>query len=210
MFAKRLCVWLQLRLTCGSNMIVKNIEKRRHTGCWLGDICSLPPATLGSLLGSCSIRKKHVHATNTLLMSWHHKITWTCCILRSLPCVLLCTFSAFVKLLQDSQRVFLPAPSNQIRNALTKCGVQTWVLVIDRRKTAMGPMIATIVEGARPRSGRGSSSPCCRGGCASPSSKYGSNGGYWGARSSCRLGSSCFRKTFFIICILGRSQSGEG
>jgi hypothetical protein len=24
------------------------------------------------------------------------------------------------------------------------------------------------------------------------------------------LGSSCFRKTFFTICILGRSESGEG
>jgi hypothetical protein len=102
MFAKRLCVWLQFLLTCGSNMIVKNIEKRRHIGCWLGDIRNLPPATLGSLLGSCSICKKLVHASDALLMSWRHKITWPCCILRSLPCVLLCTFSASVKLLQDS------------------------------------------------------------------------------------------------------------
>jgi hypothetical protein len=49
-------------------MIVKKIEKERHIGCWLGDIRSLPPATLGSLLGSCSIRKKLVHADDALLM----------------------------------------------------------------------------------------------------------------------------------------------
>jgi hypothetical protein len=51
-------------------MIMKNIYiKKGHTSCWLGDIRSLPPATLGSLLGSCSIRKKLVDAADALLMS---------------------------------------------------------------------------------------------------------------------------------------------
>jgi hypothetical protein len=81
----------------------------------------------------------------------------------------------------------------------------------------VGPMTARIVEGARPRSGCGSSSPCCSGGCSSPSSKCASSDGYWGAGSynsvlgaDYRLGSSCFRKTFFSISILGKSESGEG
>jgi hypothetical protein len=70
----------------------------------------------------------------------------------------------------------------------------------------VGPIIVGIMEGVGPRSGRGSGRTCCSGGCASPSSRCVSSGGYKGAGSccsvqgaNCRLGNSCFRKTFFTI-----------